>query len=44
MVIPIGRVHATQSLVRVTKDKDGRIREEATLPVAFVPMLPAKAD
>ncbi|MBI2586582.1 MAG: protein-L-isoaspartate(D-aspartate) O-methyltransferase, partial [Rhodospirillales bacterium] len=32
MVIPIGRVHATQSLVRVTKDKDGRIREEATLP------------
>ena len=44
MVIPIGRVHATQTLVRVTKDKDGRIREEATLPVAFVPMLPAKAD
>lgn len=44
MVIPIGRVHATQSLVRVTKDKDDRIREEATLPVAFVPMLPAKAN
>jgi protein-L-isoaspartate(D-aspartate) O-methyltransferase len=41
MVIPIGRPHATQSLVRVTKDLDGRIREEATLPVAFVPMLPA---
>ncbi len=44
MVIPIGRVHATQSLVRVTKDKDGRTHEETTLPVAFVPMLPARAD
>jgi protein-L-isoaspartate(D-aspartate) O-methyltransferase len=41
MVIPIGRVHATQALVRVTKDLDGRILEQATLPVAFVPMLPA---
>jgi len=44
MVIPIGRVHASQSLVRVTKDQDGRTHEEATLPVAFVPMLPARAD
>ncbi len=41
MVIPIGRQHATQSLVRVTKDEAGRIEEEATLPVAFVPMLPS---
>jgi len=40
MVIPIGRVHATQTLVRVAKGSDGRVREEAMLPVAFVPMLP----
>jgi protein-L-isoaspartate(D-aspartate) O-methyltransferase len=40
MVIPIGHPHDTQSLMRVTKDLDGYVHEEATLPVAFVPMLP----
>ena len=40
MVIPIGHPHDTQALMRVTKDLDGHVHEEATLPVAFVPMLP----
>jgi len=39
MVIPIGRARETQTLVRVTKDADGRVTEQAGLPVAFVPMV-----
>ena len=38
MAIPIGRVHETQTLVRVTKDAEGNVSEQAGLPVAFVPM------
>ena len=32
MVIPVGSVHGVQSLVRVEKDRDGRLR---TLVVVF---------
>ena len=38
MAIPIGRVHETQTLVRITKDPEGETTEQAMLPVAFVPM------
>ena len=36
MVIPLGPA-ADQQLVLVTKDKEGRTRQEALLPVRFVP-------
>ncbi len=39
MVIPIGKAHETQFLVRLTKDEDGNVTEHALLPVAFVPMV-----
>ena len=42
MAIPIGRVHETQTLVRVTKDPEGETTEQAMLPVAFVPMVRKK--
>ena len=42
MAVPIGRVHETQSLVRLIKDADGRAIEQAMLPVAFVPMVAKK--
>ncbi len=42
MAIPIGRVHETQNLVRVTKDPEGETTEQAMLPVAFVPMVRKK--
>ena len=42
MAIPIGRVHETQILVRVTKDAEGNVSEQAGLPVAFVPMVAKK--
>ena len=42
MAIPIGRVHETQTLVRVTKDPEGETTEQAMLPVAFVPMVKKK--
>ena len=42
MAIPIGRVHETQTLVRVTKDAEGNVSEQAGLPVAFVPMVAKK--
>ena len=42
MAIPIGRVHETQTLVRVTKDAEGNVNEQAGLPVAFVPMVANK--
>ncbi len=42
MAIPIGRVHETQTLVRVTKDTEGNVSEQAGLPVAFVPMVAKK--
>ncbi len=39
MAIPIGRVHETQTLIRITKDPQGETTEQAMLPVAFVPMV-----
>ena len=39
MVVPIGRVHQAQSLVRLAKDQNGKVTEQAMLPVAFVPMV-----
>ncbi len=42
MVIPIGRSSDPQFLKVCTKDKDGRLHTENSLPVAFVPMVPGK--
>ena len=39
MVVPIGRVHQAQTLVRLAKDQNGKGTEQAMLPVAFVPMV-----
>ena len=39
MVIPIGRVHWTQTLYLGVKGDDGRLRTSKTLPVAFVPLI-----
>ena len=38
MVIPVGRQWATQTLMLVEKDRDGKIRERRILPVRFVPL------
>ena len=42
MVIPVGRSSDPQFLKVCTKDKDGRLHTENSLPVAFVPMVPGK--
>ena len=39
MVIPVGARFATQSLMLVTKDKDGTVRSRNLMAVAFVPLL-----
>ncbi len=39
MVVPIGKAHETQFLMRLVKDEDGNVAEHALLPVAFVPMV-----
>ena len=39
MVIPIGRVHAHQTLYLGVKGKDGKLKARKTLPVAFVPLV-----
>jgi len=41
-VIPIGRVHETQTLYLIVKDEDGNLKTRKTLPVAFVPMVAKK--
>jgi len=38
MLIPVGSVHLFQTLVKVTKGVDGKIREENLGGVAFVPL------
>jgi protein-L-isoaspartate(D-aspartate) O-methyltransferase len=38
MIVPVGRVHSVQSLMRITK-KDGKLTGEDLLPVRFVPMV-----
>ena len=39
MVIPIGRQHFEQHLVRIVKDEAGHVHERSVLPVAFVPLV-----
>ena len=39
MVIPVGSVHLFQSLIKVTKDDEGKIRKENLGGVAFVPLM-----
>ena len=39
MVIPIGRVHWTQTLYLGVKGDDGKLKARKTLPVAFVPLV-----
>jgi len=41
MVIPVGEPGREQMLVLVTKDAEGRVENEAILPVAFVPLVSA---
>ncbi len=38
MVIPVGRPFATQSLMLVTKDKQGKVRSRSLAAVRFVPL------
>lgn len=42
LVLPLGGNFATQELMLVTADADGRIRREKNLPVVFVPLLEPK--
>lgn len=39
MVIPVGPVYATQYLMIVDKDKDGRVTSREHMPVRFVPLI-----
>ena len=39
MVIPVGRAFATQWLMLVVKDKDGRVSSRMLMPVRFVPLI-----
>jgi len=39
MIIPVGGVFATQSLMLVTKDKDGKVRSRSVMAVRFVPFI-----
>ena len=38
MLIPVGSVHLFQSLIKITKELNGKIREENICGVAFVPL------
>jgi len=38
MLIPVGNVHLFQSLIKITKEANGKIREENLGGVAFVPL------
>jgi len=38
MLIPVGSVHLFQSLIKITKGVDGKVREENLGGVAFVPL------
>jgi protein-L-isoaspartate(D-aspartate) O-methyltransferase len=42
LVIPIGEDRALQQLVRVTRERDGRLRREALGDVRFVPLIGAQ--
>jgi len=39
LILPLGSPYGSQTLVRITKDKVGKIMSESLLPVRFVPML-----
>ncbi|MCP5368671.1 MAG: protein-L-isoaspartate(D-aspartate) O-methyltransferase [Hyphomicrobiales bacterium] len=42
MVLPVGRAYDRQVLYVVARDGAGHLRRAATLPVAFVPMVPGR--
>lgn len=44
MVIPVGPVFGTQSLMLVQKDKTGTVRTKSLMPVRFVPLTRAGKD
>ena len=44
MILPVGRAHDRQTLTRVVKTADGKIRTEPVLSVAFVPMVSARPN
>lgn len=39
LVIPVGQEYATQNLMRIDKDAEGKTEERWMLPVAFVPLV-----
>jgi protein-L-isoaspartate(D-aspartate) O-methyltransferase len=39
LIIPVGQEYATQNLMRIDKDADGKTEERWMLPVAFVPLV-----
>jgi len=39
MLIPVGSIHLFQSLIKITKEVNGKIREENLGGVAFVPLI-----
>ena len=39
LLVPVGRQHETQLLTRILRREDGRLVEERSLPVAFVPLV-----
>ena len=43
IVMPLGEHHGAQQLVRLTRTKEGRLREERLDPVRFVPLLSGEA-
>jgi protein-L-isoaspartate(D-aspartate) O-methyltransferase len=42
LVLPLGRPHGSQHLVKITKTKDG-LKQEELIAVRFVPLLPGQA-
>lgn len=38
MVLPVGEIWSTQQLTLITRDADGRLGEQAVMPVGFVPL------
>jgi len=44
MVVPVGGRFATQSLLLITRNEKGEVRQREVMPVRFVPMVPGKQD
>lgn len=44
LVIPVGRVYESQTLIRAVKNDDGTLASENILPVAFVPMVSIREE